>query len=79
LARTTIEKNIAFDDVRKMYYVTMDYGRDTTGKRVKVTKTFINKKEAKIALKEFEADKTKQNLVFPAFVNENLTPSLFNF
>ncbi len=44
----------------------MDYGKDSTGKRIKTTKTFVKKKDAQTALKSFEADKIKQNLVFPS-------------
>jgi integrase len=65
MARKTIEKNIAYDDVKNLYYATFDYGKDSTGKRVKPVKTFDSRKEAKKALKEFEANKTKQTLVFP--------------
>lgn len=66
MARKAIERNISYDDVKKLYYVTMDYGKDSTGKRVKTTKTFEKKKDAQTALKNFEADKIKQNLVFPS-------------
>ena len=65
MARKTIEKNIAFDDVKNLYYVTMDYGKDDKGKRIKKTTTFKTKQEAKKSLKEFEADKTRQELVMP--------------
>ena len=66
MARITVEKNIAFDDEKRLFYVTMDYGKDSNGKRVKTTKTFEKKKDAQIALKNFEADKTKGTLVFPS-------------
>jgi len=66
MARKAIEKNIAYDDIKKLYYVTMDYGKDSTGKRIKTTKTFEKKKDAQTALKNFDADKIKQNLVFPS-------------
>ncbi|MCX7748699.1 MAG: tyrosine-type recombinase/integrase [Clostridia bacterium] len=46
----------------------MDYGKDSTGKRVKTTKTFEKKKDAQAALKNFEADKTKGTLVFPSTI-----------
>lgn len=72
MARTIIEKNIAYDDVRNKYYVSMDYGKDSSGKRIKNTKTFTDKKEAKKALKEFEADKTKKNLVIPTIMTVSI-------
>lgn len=65
MARITIEKSIAFDDEKKLYYVTFDYGKDENGKRQKPTKTYNSKSEAKKALKEFEANKTKGMLVMP--------------
>ncbi|MCI1966689.1 MAG: site-specific integrase [Oscillospiraceae bacterium] len=65
MARTTVEKNISYDSGKKLYYVNMDYGKDENGRRVKKTKTYKTKSEAKTALKEFEADKTKGQLVIP--------------
>ena len=69
MARVSVEKNISYDDVKKLYYVYMDYGKDENGKRIRNTKTFQSKSEAKIALKEFEADKTKGTLVIPKTTN----------
>lgn len=66
MARTRVDKNIAYDDVKKLYYVTMDYGKDANGTRVKKTKTAKTKQEARKLLKEFEADKTKGLLVIPS-------------
>lgn len=66
MARIAVEKNIAFDDEKKLFYVTMDYGKDSTGKRIKTTKTFEKKKDAQTALKSFKADKIKGTLVFPS-------------
>ncbi|QNU67668.1 tyrosine-type recombinase/integrase [Ruminiclostridium herbifermentans] len=65
MARVAVEKNIAYDDIKNLYYVTMDYGKDDTGKRIKTTKTFENKKDAQTALKQFNADKIKGTLVIP--------------
>jgi integrase len=65
MARTTVEKNISYDSGKELYYVNMDYGKDENGKRVKKTKTYKTKSEAKTALKEFEANKTKGQLVIP--------------
>ncbi|WP_457945403.1 tyrosine-type recombinase/integrase [Caproiciproducens sp. LBM24188] len=65
MARKTVEKNISYDSGKDLYYVNMDYGKDENGKRVKVSKTFRTKSEAKTALKEFEANKTKGQLVIP--------------
>lgn len=65
MARKIVEKNISYDSGKNLYYVNMDYGKDENGKRVKTQKTFHTKSEAKTALKEFEADKTKKQLVIP--------------
>ncbi len=63
MARITIEKNISYDDNKKLYYVTMDYGKDSTGKRHTVRKTFKKKKEAQLALAKFKA--TRESSVIP--------------
>lgn len=65
MARKAVEKNISFDDIKKKYYVNFDYGKDENGNRIKKTKTFDKKSDAKKALKEFEADKTKGELIIP--------------
>ena len=65
MARKTVEKNIAYDDVRKKFYVTRDYGKDEKGNRVKKTATANSKSEAKKILGEFNADKIKGTLVLP--------------
>ena len=54
MARKTIEKNIAYDDVRKLYYVTLVWGMQENGKYKKTTKTTRNKKEAKQILRDHE-------------------------
>lgn len=28
MARNKVERNIAFDDVRKLYYITLNYGKE---------------------------------------------------
>lgn len=65
MARVKVEKNIYFDNQKNLYYVYMDYGKDSNGKRIRKQPTFKTKAEAKKALKEFEADKTKGTLVQP--------------
>ena len=41
MARKKIERNISYDDIRKKYYVNLEYGTDPeTGKQVKKTRTF---------------------------------------
>lgn len=67
MARLKVDgyKNIAYDDVKKRYYVTMDYGKDSTGKRIKKSPSFKKLKEAVKALQEFEARKLREELVIP--------------
>ena len=52
MARRKIEKNIAYDDVRKLYYVTLVWGMQEDGNYKKTAKTTRNKKEAKQILKK---------------------------
>ena len=66
MSRKAIEKNIAFDDIKKKYYVNFDYGVNEEGKQVKRTKTFSKISEARKALKEHEANKTKGTLTVPS-------------
>ena len=40
MARKAVERNIAYDDQRKLYYVSMELGRDENGKRIKQYRTF---------------------------------------
>lgn len=68
MARVKVETNIAYGDQKDLFYVTFNYGTDETGKRVKKTKTFNSKKEAKAELAKFEADKSKGLLVMPSLL-----------
>lgn len=65
MARKAVERNIAYDDQKKKYYVNLDYGKDENGKRNKKTETFATLPEARKRLKLFEADKIKGNIVHP--------------
>ncbi len=64
MARKRVEKNISYDDIKELYYVNLDFGV-VDGKQVKKTKTFEKLKDARQALKEHLADKTKGTLVIP--------------
>lgn len=65
MARKTIEKNIAYDDVRKVYYVTLVWGVQEDGKYKKTTKTTRSKKEAKQILKGHEKEMAAGTAVVP--------------
>lgn len=65
MARKTIEKNIAYDDERELYYVTLDYGKDIHGKRIKKVETFRKKSEAKKCLIQFQHEKINGSQMIP--------------
>lgn len=66
MGRIKIAKNISYDDVRKVYYVTFNYGKDPiSGETKRKRVTYERKQDAIEALKLFEADKIKNNLVMP--------------
>jgi integrase len=58
-------KNVSYDDVKNLYYVTMYYGTDSNNKPVKKTVTCKTKSEAKSMIKGFEADKLRDEVVKP--------------
>lgn len=66
MARKRVERNIAFDDVRRKYYVTMDYGKDQDGKRQKKYSTYPNLTAARRALRSFEVERDSQMIVIPS-------------
>ena len=37
MARKSVASNIAYDDVKRLYYVTLHYGVDARGNRLKKT------------------------------------------
>lgn len=65
MGREKIQKNIAYDTERKLYYVTFVYGADSNGKTIRKRKTFDKKIDAVAALKEFELNKLKGDVVLP--------------
>lgn len=66
MARKCVEQNIAYDDLRGRYYVTMDYGRDEDGRRQRRTVTFPNLAAARRALRNFESQRLSQSVVPPS-------------
>ena len=65
MARKKVERNISYDDVRKVYYVSIDLGRDENGKRIKQYKTFPNISSARAGLKEFHAERKRNSRTTP--------------
>lgn len=53
MARKTVERNISYDDVRRIYYVSMDLGKDKNGKRVKRYQTYRTLYAARMGLRGF--------------------------
>lgn len=53
MARKTVERNISYDDVRKIYYVSMDLGKDQDGKRLKRYQTYRTLYAARMGLRSF--------------------------
>jgi len=68
MPRTRIERNISYDDERELYYVTLNFGKDESGKQVKSTKTFKNKLDARRALRENETAKDRGAVTMPSSV-----------
>lgn len=66
MARRKVEKNIAYDDERKLYYVTLSYGKGADGKYKKSTVTAHTKSEAKTILKEHQRKKAAGTATPPA-------------
>ena len=55
MAKKAVERNIAYDDQRKLYYVSMELGRDENGKRIKQYRTFPTLAAARNGLRDFHA------------------------
>lgn len=53
MARKTVERNISYDDERKIYYVSMDLGKDREGKRIKRYQTYRTLHAARAGLRDF--------------------------
>lgn len=53
MARKTVERNISYDETRKIYYVSMDLGKDKDGKRIKRYQTYRTLYAARMGLREF--------------------------
>lgn len=53
MARKTVERNISYDDQRKIYYVSMDLGKDQNGRRMKRYQTYRTLYAARQGLRQF--------------------------
>lgn len=55
MARKAVERNISFDEDRKLYYVSMDCGRDAAGRRNRKYRTYPTLSAARTGLRDFLA------------------------
>ena len=69
MARKRIEKNLAYDDRKELYYAYFDYGRDRDGSRVRHTRTFRDETAARLALLEFESSRLRGKAQPPERMN----------
>lgn len=60
MARKTVERNISYDDKRKLYYVSMDLGKDSEGKRQKQYRTYPTLTAARAGYREFLANREQE-------------------
>ena len=55
MARKAIKRNLAYDDQKKLYYVSLNYGTDANGRRDRRVRTFTDLAEAEMALEQFQS------------------------
>ncbi len=66
MARKKVERNIAYDDIRNRYYITLEFGCDPeTGRQIRKTKTFVKLKDAQRALRKHEVSRDEGKAVIP--------------
>lgn len=65
MSRKRIEKNLAYDDEKKLYYAYFDYGKDGNGSRIRRTQTFEERDRAKEALYRFEVEHLQNRRAAP--------------
>lgn len=65
MARKAIERNISYDDSRKLYYVHLDSGKDDKGNRRRIYRTFSSLPQARKALIAFQAERAIYSEVKP--------------
>ena len=62
MARKAVERNIAYDDQRRRYYVSMELGRDESGRRIKRYRTYPTLAAARNGLKRFRAGQERETI-----------------
>ena len=66
MARKSVASNIAYDDVKRLYYVTLHYGVDARGNRLKKTRCFPTLEQAILV---------RDNFLRARSIKENVLPS----
>ncbi len=66
MARKRIQKNLAYDDQKKLYYAYFDHGAAPDGSRLRSTKTYADREAAVLALAQFEAARLSGALPVPS-------------
>ena len=66
MARKSVASNIAYDDVKRLYYVTLHYGVDARGNRLKKTRCFPTLEQASLV---------RDNFLRARSIKENVLPS----
>ena len=65
MSRKSVERNISYDTQRNLYYVSMEFGIDDTGRRVKQYKTFPTLAQARKGLRAHLAEREANRWVAP--------------
>ncbi len=65
MARRAIERNISYDESRRLYYVHLDNGTDDKGRRRRSYRTFPSLAQARKALTAFQAERAIYSEVRP--------------
>ncbi len=68
MARKTVEANIAYDDIKQRYYVTLHYGMDAMGNRMKRTRCFPTLEQARLVRDNFSRARSIQGNIMPTGV-----------
>lgn len=65
MARKSVERNISYDNVRGVYYVCMDAGRNEHGERCRCYRTAPSLRDARKLLRDFENKRNQGRIVRP--------------
>ena len=65
MGRISVERNIAYDQARRLYYVHLDSWKDDLGRRKRSYRTFSSLALARKALLAFQAERAIYSEVIP--------------